>query len=166
MPEIPIDNSVALFAAQIAGQLTNIDKNTVEGRSNPATKINPYDFLKKENSKQPSHTTIPLKVNIPEGVNPKLAPLPLNELLIPLPDDLKGKINQPATDNISPLPNKNGSIQLELPLTISDSNVPQTPKEMFTYFKERFDMIDSKLTGIIMLIKEKKTKKYKKIETE
>jgi len=166
MPEIPVDNSIALFVAQVAGQLKNIDKNTVEGRSNPATKIDPYDFLKKGNTPPQTRTTIPTKINIPENIDPKLAPPPLDEILIPLPNDLKGKDDQSIIPTTQP-PNKTGSTQLELPLTITPNlNIPQTPKEMFEYFKERLDMIESKLTGVIMLIKEKKVKKYKKIGAE
>jgi len=151
------DVAIAQFAAQISGELIKVDQNTINGsRTNPAAKLDPYSFLRK--GQQPNQQNLNIlapKVVVPDGTDPNLAPLPLEELLIPLPDDLKNKVNKP-TEQPPPIPTKQGLVQLELPLTLSpnDSNIPQSPREMFDYFKERLDMIDSKITGVIALIRE------------
>jgi len=167
------NKDIAEFAAQVVGSLGQVEKSHLtRSRTNPIVKINPYEYLNNTNDVNASQVP-PQAVRIKneDNIDPRLMPQKLDDILIPIPDDIKKKIE--TTPNLAP-PNQpikespqNNQAQLEFAFGHGeDKSIPQTPKDMFTYFKERLDMIDFKLKGLTAVLIDIRDRKRKPKENK
>lgn len=171
---------MAKFASQISQELNVIDQSRTDGsRSSMANKLNPKEFIKplleRRARQQSQQMVVAPQVNIANNIPPELAPANLQDLLIPLPDDLKGKVNtQPIAQNIpqAPIAPPKPKNQLEFGFVdevVGGSNLPESPRDAIIFFDKKLKDMEFQLDTIkriVIEIKNNTTKKYKKKEAE
>lgn len=133
------DVAAALFAAQLGNDLKFIDKQTTNKPNNqpPANRTNPNAFLRGPMSVPPPQQQ---PVIDPYEMNETtIAARPIQNLMIPMPDDIRKAIPRPQ----QPPQDDN---QLLLPMTINEKGKPQNSVQWFEYLDKKIDDMDVRWT--------------------
>ncbi len=138
------DVAAALFAAQLGNDLKFIDSQTTNKPNNqpPANRTNPNAFLRGPANMPPSQPVQPV-IDPYEMNETTIAARPIQNLMIPLPDDIKKAMPQ---TNPQPQQKQTGPQQLELPMTINEKGKPQNSAQWFEYLDKKIDDMDVRWT--------------------
>jgi len=136
------DVAAALFAAQLGNDLKFIDKQTTNKPNNqpPANRTNPNAFLRGPMSAPPPQQPIidPYEMN-----ETTIAARPIQNLMIPMPEDIRKAMPQQAP---RPQQAPQDDNQMLLPMTINEKGKPQNSAQWFEYLDKKIDDMDVRWT--------------------